>query len=95
MMAVRTSAPRRPLSAIRRNLLMLGCAAGALSFVLADRAHAQAFEGTPGTQAGSVTRWRPAYPAGASVSTIEKPHGDHAPVTPATKAAATNALSTP
>ena len=37
--------------------------------------------------ATSVVRSRPAYPAGASVSTIENPHGDHAPVIPATSAA--------
>ena len=37
-------------------------------------------------QATTVVLSRPAYPAGASVSTIENPHGDHAPVTPATSA---------
>src|SRR5690349_22963345 len=39
------------------------------------------------TQASTVVRTRSAYAPGASVSTIEKPHGDHAPVTPAANAA--------
>jgi hypothetical protein len=46
-------------------------------------------------QAGSVARMRSAYAPGASVSTIEKPHGDHAPVTPASSAVATTTVSAP
>src|SRR3954451_6150531 len=45
-------------------------------------------------QAIAVVLRLPAYPDGASVSTIETPHGDHAPVTPAAIAATiTTALS--
>src|SRR4051794_31556253 len=39
-------------------------------------------------QASSDVRRRPAYPLGARVSTIDRPHGDHAPDTPAAAAAA-------
>ena len=40
------------------------------------------------SDAATDVRRRRAYPCGASVSTIEKPHGDHAPVRPAASAAA-------
>ncbi len=59
-----------------------------------DHAAGQGADARTSTHAITVVRSRPAYPAGASVSTIENPHGDHAPVTPATSpASATTAIS--
>ena len=50
---------------------------------------------TAGALSGGTIIFGALATLGASVSTIEKPHGDHAPVTPATSAAAiTTALST-
>jgi hypothetical protein len=55
MTTARKCATTRRFLGAWRSALLLGCALGATSLALADRAQAQAFEGTPGTQAGSVT----------------------------------------
>lgn len=69
MTAIRASDPRREVPNARRRALMVGSALGAVSLVLAGQAEAQAFNATPGTQAGSVTYNR-ANPLGAGTETI-------------------------